>query len=106
MFKNTPFRKKIPASVIREKDNPCPTGMYKHNGACFHLNSNPYKTTPATDFQPQILKEGGVVKYTKKMQQGGIIRNDRNRLINERGYINHDHFNKQLKEKIKRGLIK
>jgi len=32
--------------------------------------------------------------------------NDRNRLINERGYINHDHFNKQLKEKIKRGLIK
>ena len=32
--------------------------------------------------------------------------NKKGKLINERGFINHEHFDKVKKEKIKRGLIK
>lgn len=32
--------------------------------------------------------------------------NKNNKLVNERSFINHDHFNKQLKKKIELGLIK
>jgi len=65
--------KRISPHALRERNKPCPPGMYKgEDNACFQITGNPAIT--GGGYQ-QSLRKGGKVNSPKKMVQGGVTEN-------------------------------
>ena len=67
---------RLPAHTIRERQKPCPSGMYKVDGVCYQMTGDPHNTNPLEGRVSHTGNKGIGSVGLRSLQAGGMTNNN------------------------------